>query len=53
MTKFTTVARAKGWPMKAIAERWGITPRQMSNIAANPKQRDWDALEGLPKRGMK
>ncbi len=53
MNKFTEQAKAKGWTMKAIAERWGVSPRQMSNVAASPKQKDWDALEGLPALGAK
>jgi len=48
MNNFTSKAKAKGWPMKAIAERWGVTPRRMSQMAAEPKQKDLDALEGLP-----
>ena len=48
MNKYTSEAKAKGWSMKALATRWGIKQRQMSNIAGNPKQRDWDALKGLP-----
>ena len=48
MNKFTEHAKAKGWSMKEIGKRWGVSQRQMSNIAANPKQKDWDALEGLP-----
>ncbi len=47
---FTTKAKIQGWRMQDIAERWGIKPRQMSNIARSPSQRDWDALAGLPKR---
>lgn len=50
MNDFTAQAKAKGWAMKAIAERWGVTPRRMSQIAANPKQKDWDALAGLPSK---
>ena len=50
MNEFTKQAKAKGWPMKAIAERWGVSPRRMSQIAAEPKQKDWDALNGLPSR---
>ncbi len=53
MNKFTKQAKEKGWSMKAIGERWCVSPRQMSNIAAKPKQRDWDALEGLPALGAK
>lgn len=49
MNEFTEQAKVKGWSMKAIAERWGVTPRRMSQIAADPKQKDWDALTGLPK----
>lgn len=45
---FSKEAKAKGWKMKDIAERWGVTPRQMSNIAAKPSWKDWDALDGLP-----
>ena len=48
MNDYTAKAKAKGWSMKAIADRWGVTPRRMSQIAADPKQKDWDALEGLP-----
>lgn len=48
MNEFTAKAKAKGWAMKAIAERWGVSPRRMSQIAAEPKQKDWDALMGLP-----
>jgi len=48
MNDFTEKAKAKGWRMKAIAERWGVSPRRMSQIAAEPKQKDWDAINGLP-----
>lgn len=48
MNEYTAAAKAKGWAMKDIAERWGVTPRRMSQIAADPKQKDWDALAGLP-----
>ena len=48
MNKFTEQAKAKGWSMKAIGERWGVSQRQMSNIAKAPKQKDLDALDGLP-----
>lgn len=50
MNAFTKQAKAKGWTNKAIGERWGLKPRQMSNIAGKPKQKDWDALNGLPDR---
>jgi len=45
---FTLRVRDKGWTMVELAARWDILPRQMSNIAANPKQVHWDALIGLP-----
>jgi len=48
VNKFTEQAKAKGWSMKAIGDRWGVTQRQMSNIGASPKQVHWDALAGLP-----
>lgn len=50
MHEFTKQVKTKGWTNKAIAARWGITERQMTSIAAKPKQRDWDALAGLPDR---
>ena len=40
--------KSKGWKMKDVASRWGITPRQMSNISASPGMKDWDAVDGLP-----
>jgi DNA-binding Xre family transcriptional regulator len=45
---FTLSVKAKGWKMQDLAERWGITPRQISRIAEAPKQIHWDALDGLP-----
>ena len=46
----TIVIKSKGWQAKEVAQRWGITPRRMSQIAAAPTQRDWDAVNGLPER---
>ena len=46
--KFTTLAAAKGWANRDLAERWGYTPRHMSRIAANPSDLHLDALKGLP-----
>jgi len=51
MTDYAKAARAKGWTLKAIGERWGLKARQMSYIAANPKPIHWDALDGLPECG--
>jgi len=45
---FKEEAKAKGWKMKDLAQRWEVGTRQMTNIAANPRRRDWDALDGLP-----
>lgn len=47
MRNFKEEAKRKGWTLKELAERWGVTPRQMTNVAKNPKQKDWDALESL------
>lgn len=47
-TEFRKAAEARGWKLRDIAERWGITARQMSRISAEPNQKDWDALAGLP-----
>lgn len=48
MKQFTQAVKNKNWSMKNLAKRWDISPRQMSNIADNPKQIHWDALSGLP-----
>lgn len=50
MSDFARQAKIKGWSMMSLADRWGISPRQMSNISAKPKQIHWDALAGLPER---
>lgn len=34
--------------LEELAHRWGISVRQMSRVANNPKQRDLDAVNGLP-----
>lgn len=49
-TAFHEVAENKGWQLKEIAERWEVTPRQLSRIANSPKQKDLDAVAGLPKK---
>ena len=53
MTDFVKKLRAKGWTAKELAERWGILPRQISNIGNNPKKIHFDALAGLPDRRKK
>ena len=47
VTPFLTKIKAKGWKAKEVAKRWGILPRQFSRISKAPKQKDWDAVEGL------
>jgi transcriptional regulator len=50
MYPFTEKIREKGWTNKEVAKRWEYTARWMSTISRNPKQRDWDALNGLPQK---
>lgn len=52
MNEFTKAVKAKGWQMQEVAERWGVTPRRMSQIAKAPTQKDWDALR-LGRRGRR
>jgi len=49
-TQIQKIANAKGWTFVTIAERWNISERQVSRIAKRNKQRDLDAIHGLPKR---
>jgi len=48
--EYSKALRAKGWTAGAVAARWGMTKKGVDRIAAHPKQRDWDALNGLPVR---
>lgn len=48
ITPFQKIANAKGWKFEDIAQRWGLSERQLSRIADSPKLRDFDALFGLP-----
>ena len=48
MTPFVRAIRQRGYTAKEVAARWNITPRAISRIASHPRQRDWDALAGLP-----
>jgi hypothetical protein len=50
-TEFHKTAEAKGWLLEQIAERWGISIRQMSRVANNATRKDLDAVNGLPKFG--
>lgn len=47
-TKIQKIANERGWTFEEIAKRWGISERQMSRVAASGKQRDIDAVTGLP-----
>ncbi len=48
MTDFVKKLRSKGWTAQKLAKRWGVSPRQISNVGKSPTQKDWDALAGLP-----
>lgn len=50
MNELTKQIKAKGWKSKEVAERWGVTPRRLSQIAGNPTQKDLDAVAGLPEK---
>lgn len=52
MKEFTKQMRQKGWLSKEVAKLWGMTPRGLSKIAANPKPIHWSALAGLPGRKL-
>jgi hypothetical protein len=47
MTEYVKQLRAKGWTAQELAKRWWVSPRRISQIGANPTQKDWDALAGL------
>lgn len=47
MHEFTRKVKAKGWTLRSLAERWGMSVTHLGNIAANPGQREWDALAGI------
>jgi len=53
MTDYVKAVRRKGWTAQELAERWGITARQVSNIGRNPSKMNIDALAGLPDRSVK
>lgn len=50
MTEFVKLLREKGWTAQELAERWGVSPRRISQIGNAPTQKDWDALSGLPNK---
>ena len=49
-TEFHKIAERKGYTLKEIGERWAISVRQMTRVAQEPKQRDLDAINGVPKK---
>jgi len=51
MNEFTKIIKAKGWTAKAVAERWGVSSSTMNRICGKPRQKDIDALYGLPGKG--
>lgn len=53
ITEFQRIANAKGWTLKEVGERWDKSERQMSRIAGSAKQRDLDAVNGLPTKKNK
>ena len=53
VTEFQRLANAKGWTLLEVAERWELSERQISRIASAAKQRDLDAVNGLPKKKPK
>jgi len=44
------VIRNKGYTIKALAERWGVSIRRIQQLNAAPTQRHIDAINGLPRR---
>ena len=48
MNDYVKELRRRGWTARELAERWGVSPRRISQISANPSLKDWDALKGLP-----
>lgn len=52
-TEFQRVANSRGWKFSELAERWGLSERQLSRIARAGKQRDIDAVNGLPNKQKK
>ena len=53
MNDYVKELRRRGWTARELAERWGVSPRRISQISANPSRKDWDALEGLPDKKSK
>jgi hypothetical protein len=45
---FTARLREKGYSVRQVAERWGLSERRLQEICANPSPMHLDALRGLP-----
>ena len=41
MTEYVKALRAKGWSAQDLAERWGVSPRRISQIGNAPTQKAW------------
>jgi hypothetical protein len=48
LSLFKQIANRKGWTFNDIGERWDVSERQMSRVANSGKQKDIDAVNGLP-----
>lgn len=50
--QFKSLVKSKGWLLKEVAVRWGIKPRQMSNIAQDSNRNLYydDAVRGLDEK---
>jgi hypothetical protein len=50
---FKAAAYAKGWSLKALADRWGFTAEWLTRLAGNSKRPAYfdDAVRGLPRVG--
>lgn len=50
MTKYLKkTIKEKGWRIKDVGSRWGVSPRRMSQMLSNPNDRLIDSVHGLPK----
>lgn len=48
--ELTKKAADKGWGSFQICDRWGMSTRGLTKMAARATQRDTDAFNGLPDR---
>ncbi|KKD01397.1 hypothetical protein [Photobacterium halotolerans] len=40
----------KGWTLKSLGKRWGLSERQMSRLVSQVERKYMDAINGLPER---